>query len=1140
MVETIHARKQVNVIVLDQFENFITWLNPDHVEIIENNTMNSHRKVQITYPIDDIDEELEVDTHWYDQGNKLYIPSTLGIDACLYVINTSVNMDFWKSNIIEIEAEEVLVQLNNVEIFKYTDNKELPVNSTNLRVWFGKYYDIGIVEKKKNGETPRIYPCGTMSKMELLRYIEDQTGLAFVTEYNYDFENKKVNRTLNLYNPARIGMEYSMPLDLNFNMESLEYEIDESDTYNSIAPHLSLSINLSDDDNTSQNSMTTTDLQKVVEQWENLEVGVGERIPMIVKKEQTNTTINTNITTSTDDTSQDNTEAEVTTNQNVSYTAYWNAPFLKEKGRLHIVDTVPTKATYTQIYQYNPADRVTNAELKTGIITSNETDPYAIYNACASTLLNKRYPQVEINVSMKDLASIMHDRFNIGYNLQFGLYDKLYVKIPGQHIFIPCYITETDKNPHLPGENKIKLETAYDTRNNQLATDIVADDQIVQNTETSNIQGILYDENGTPLANQVINIWVQSGSPLTIGMEYDEDLQATETFDPSTETYTFSKSEIENMAAIMQYHAIKENKTPTSVNMRSSTGKIYSVNEDWCRAIYYSYCQQAMQNDQEKPGQSTLPTSVVVKTQDTIPDTLEKTETDLLSAWFYTKITEYQQNNISTQDPILPHDIQQGPSCTADALSMALTSLWEFKPEGTIAKEMGNYQLDNNTWKLTKNTAGALEQYLDKIGIKYFYVEQTQENLYKYTTTNKNTAVILVVNPNSLGFYNSSDNTNHMVHVGFGREGNFYVHDTNMACYNPYMSSSSRQYTFTSFATLLDANVQYLTPSGGLTSQSTMGYPKAMVVIQLSDKNIKHFVERSLAATIFDPYTIKYTFPAQNIYKAYNKMCLNQAQQPQKNLVKSKYAVQDEKKDTYYVEGLWLRSMVMNLLFDGHDGDYDGMLTIGPDSGNANWYHDQFEKYPYPSYGYLGYANSQSFEAAFPIDLCLFNLTLLLGNWSTGDDIRSNLFLNGAWNESLLEETLDYLGFNWKWVNATKNNANKYLKGVECQPITVILLPRVIIDLEEDDVGEVYDSVILTNIFPEDENTVYVGLGTRFRGRSPSQQASHPITVEGNTRNIGAWYNVYDLLNHIYDENPTTFPQSAAGKMLVISRGEIE
>ena len=100
-----------NIIILTPEEEVITWLPPDLVKIKEINEVDTVRKVEISYPLENI-ERMEYDNPWYSQGNKIFIPAIFGLTNCLYVINTDYKIDYWEENIVTVQAEEVLTELN--------------------------------------------------------------------------------------------------------------------------------------------------------------------------------------------------------------------------------------------------------------------------------------------------------------------------------------------------------------------------------------------------------------------------------------------------------------------------------------------------------------------------------------------------------------------------------------------------------------------------------------------------------------------------------------------------------------------------------------------------------------------------------------------------------------------------------------------------------------------------------------------------------------------------------------------------------------------------------------------------------------------------------------------------------------------
>ena len=156
----------LNLIVLHGDETLLTWLDVDKAKIIETNSKNSCRKIEITYPYENkiIQEDTDL---WYEQGNKIFVPAQNGISACLYVINTEYEIDFWKENTITVTAEEVLCELN-YDVISFKSNSNYKITSGQLEAWFGDYYEIGIIDAMTNNRK-QITPEGVMTYMSLLR-----------------------------------------------------------------------------------------------------------------------------------------------------------------------------------------------------------------------------------------------------------------------------------------------------------------------------------------------------------------------------------------------------------------------------------------------------------------------------------------------------------------------------------------------------------------------------------------------------------------------------------------------------------------------------------------------------------------------------------------------------------------------------------------------------------------------------------------------------------------------------------------------------------------------------------------------------------------------------------------------------------
>lgn len=461
------------ILVLNQEEEPLYYLDSEQCDIEKTSEIGELKSIKIVYPLgDDINKIRSL----FKIGNKIWIPN--GDDSCLYVINSFSKYDFWENNHVEIEAEEVLVELNFVELFQQGTAETRTINASFLESEFGNYFNIGTVESCM-GSRGKVSLNGTMTKLELLRYIEEETSNIFITRYEKDAETNVIHRYLDFLQPSHAGVEHDTVIDLSFNAENIEYETDESNTYRGIAPVLSLK---TDD---SANTMTRQDLGKVISDWKALAVKKGETIPMIVEKENV-------------------TNADGSTTVVETITAYWSAPFKKLAGELFIRDDVNTGVEYEKILSRPDAATPAITTPKIGTVSTSDTNKYSIYNDCAVALIDKRYPQLDLEVDLKDLNQILSE------NSTFNLYDKVYVKIPEYDSLIRAQVGKIETDPHLPGDTKISLTNAeVGTRINQKATSISASDVTVKKGKY--ISAVLSDENGAKLDKKVCSISITKG-----------------------------------------------------------------------------------------------------------------------------------------------------------------------------------------------------------------------------------------------------------------------------------------------------------------------------------------------------------------------------------------------------------------------------------------------------------------------------------------------------------------------------------------------------------------------------------------------------------------------------------------------------
>lgn len=634
MVTPYDDKIELNIVVLDPEENIIKWLDADLCDIKETCAVNKCRQIELTYPIDLNDLNLE-GGNWYDAGNKLYIPSTLGINSCLYVINADYDLDYWKKNTVSFTAEEVLTELNynlvgfitavtpgnsgqegesegegeeaesvidpdedqipsgemlektytdesqrrGTQIFKYKDKIE--ITSEVLTAFFGDYFDISGVDSLDE-QKKYISPSGTMTYMSLLRLIEEQTERVFITEYVSN--GHEITRRLNLRNYQNMRRTAQTELlDLNYNLDSLELNVSEEDTYTAMAPEFTDNSTVVQADtsqtvidtgselvNTAQNASSNVDTQtksisEVISDWLDYEVEPRQEHPMIIQKDSAG---------------------------NLVEVASWYAPFRKMAGSLEIVSERKTESQYNHITGYN--NNITLS--KCGKVSTSETIPQIIYNTLANALLNKLSPVYDLKIDVKDIQELMGIP-----NLSYELYETLQVRVPNFDYFVPCRITGTVKNPHKPGENKITVETDVKSIRNLHETEIVSSNMIVNDNNPVNIGGLLLSEEmGLPESLVTINIkLVQAFNDGTININTSTGnkntlQQATTKFDPENNTYVFSQDTI---MKVIRVHLYKWETEPEyasahpTLNVRTVTGEVVTIPTFECYCILYAYWQ---------------------------------------------------------------------------------------------------------------------------------------------------------------------------------------------------------------------------------------------------------------------------------------------------------------------------------------------------------------------------------------------------------------------------------------------------------------------------------------------------------------------------------------------------------------------
>ena len=271
------------ILVLNPEEEPLEYLDSEQCEIEEISEEKELRRLTLIYPLgDNINHTRDI----FKIGNKVWIPGGNGLDPCLYIISSANKFDFWEDNNIELELEEVLVELNYVELFEQRGIEKIIIDSTFIEEEFGNYFiiDSDNIEDCLNENLQEVALNGTMTKLELLRYIEEETSNIFVTRYEKDETTNVIHRYLDFKQPNNVGRELNTVIDLSFNADNIEYTVDESDTFKAMAPILSL------DSISGESEMTRSDLQTIINNWKNLSISKGASIPMILEKITYNST----------------------------------------------------------------------------------------------------------------------------------------------------------------------------------------------------------------------------------------------------------------------------------------------------------------------------------------------------------------------------------------------------------------------------------------------------------------------------------------------------------------------------------------------------------------------------------------------------------------------------------------------------------------------------------------------------------------------------------------------------------------------------------------------------------------------------------------------------------------------------------
>ena len=218
----------LQVVVLTQAEEFICFLDTDFLDIVEENEKGEIGRISVEYTMNDVTEAETL----FKLGNKIWIQNDNDLKDCLYIINTSVKRDYYKENKVSFIAEDKIVELNNTmfsqtelttdngfTLRKINNEDNVLINYNALSYWFGPYFNIGVVQDCLSENLQRIVLTGTMTMMNLLRYIEEETGNVFVTRYEKDVQTNVIHPYLDFLNPINSSKKWELNIDYSFYQE---------------------------------------------------------------------------------------------------------------------------------------------------------------------------------------------------------------------------------------------------------------------------------------------------------------------------------------------------------------------------------------------------------------------------------------------------------------------------------------------------------------------------------------------------------------------------------------------------------------------------------------------------------------------------------------------------------------------------------------------------------------------------------------------------------------------------------------------------------------------------------------------------------------------------------------------------------
>ena len=275
---------------------------------------------------------------------------------------------------------------------------------------------------------------------------------SYLEIYNTNTQQVLYRTRLNI----EIGKVHSEILDFGENLENIEFNINETETYSAISPIIN------PDTDSSGKSLSRTDINTIINEWQNLEVQKGDVIPMMVEKfniEADDLNGAKSILEAYDLTSNywvrplkptDNTDSTPKQYEFYRAIAYWRAPYTKHAGEM-FVRTEKTDIEYSNIHT-RPDTRDELSQIgspKIGNTETSDENKYAIYNQVALYLKEHETPNIDIEL---DVANLRGQEYN-----NYDIHDKIYLKLVNTQELITARVTKTTKEAHDIAKNTIEI-----------------------------------------------------------------------------------------------------------------------------------------------------------------------------------------------------------------------------------------------------------------------------------------------------------------------------------------------------------------------------------------------------------------------------------------------------------------------------------------------------------------------------------------------------------------------------------------------------------------------------------------------------------------------------------------------------------